>query len=74
MKLTYAALAAVGVSACPFDIYHHSEHNMKAMAVDVVYKPLFGSHIKDNCEEKPEKMVNGVFYRKWMQAVNKKST
>ena len=45
MKLTAAALLAVGVTA-----HKTHEHNWKAHAVDHVYKKWFGGHVKDNCD------------------------
>ena len=57
MKFTFAALAAVGVSA------HKSEKNWKVYVADVVYNPLFGGTVKDTCWEKPEKLKDGKFIR-----------
>merc|ERR1719265_2051345 len=68
MKFTYAALAAVGVSA------HNHEHNWKAIAADIVYKPLFGGHIKDMCTETPEKLKLGIFIRKLLRATHVSGT
>jgi len=64
MKLTFAALAAVGVSA------HKCEKNWKVYAADIVYKPLFGGSIKDTCTEEPEKMENGKYIRKLLRATH----
>jgi len=64
MKFTFAALAAIGVSG------HKCEKNWKAMAADIVYKPLFGGHIKDTCEDYPGPIENGIYIRKFLRATH----
>lgn len=70
MKLTFAALAAVGVVHA--DIAATHEHNPKVPIVDLIYKPLFGEHIKRNCPEGIHNQLypDGMYVRKAMQAMH----
>jgi len=70
-KLSFAALAAVGVSACHWSDHH--EHNMKVAAVDTLYKPLFGESIKKTCDVEPVTYKDAVFMRKLMGEAHKAS-
>jgi len=66
MKTTIAALALASTSAhmCKD---HKCVINWKVHAIDALYKPLTGAHIQDMCEEKPEQMVMGLFWRKFFR-------
>ena len=66
MKLTLVALAAVGASA-----HHRHQKNWKVDVANILYKPLFGVSVKDNCPEEIENTNCGVFWRKFIQATNK---
>lgn len=69
MKLSFAALAAVGVSACN----HHHEHNMKVAVADILYKPLFGESVKKTCDVEPVTYDDAIFMRKLMGQAHKAS-
>jgi len=68
MKTTFAALALATASG---HMCNHETHtctlNWKVLAIDAIYKPLTGAHIQDMCEEKPEKMHMGLFWRKFFR-------
>lgn len=71
MKLSIAALAAVGVSACHWSDKH--EHNMKVAVTDLIYKPLFGESVKKTCAVEPVTYKDGTFMRKLMGEAHKAS-
>jgi hypothetical protein len=71
MKLSFAALAAVGVSACHWSDKH--EHNMKVAVTDLIYKPLFGESVKKTCDVEPKTYKDGLFMWKLMGSAHKSS-
>jgi len=52
-------LAAAGVSGH----YRSSQKNLKAVAIDLLYKPITGSHIQDTCDVAPVRMEDWHFVR-----------
>jgi len=66
MKFATAALIGAA-SACHCEIPHHCQKNWKIPVVDLLYKPLTGSHIQDTCEVKPYPMRTGLWMRKLMR-------
>jgi len=67
MKFATAALVGAASAHSHCSNPHHCVKNWKVYAIDALYHPITGSHIQEMCEEKPEPMQNGLFWRRFLR-------
>lgn len=71
MKFSTLALLGSAEAYIKCNHRHHCTKNLKAITIDLLYKPITGAHIQDMCPaESQEYMETGKFWRAMLRATH----